>query len=358
MLDQVKGALRPGRARRARLRHGGHLPSVAAHRREPRHRRHQRRAHAPLRHPPESLGRRALRALSRAPVDAAGGAGTRPATSARPAPTCSAPPIRIRGRRRRPAGRDHRPGLLHAGHGEVDLRHRCFAVLNTGDTPIASKSKLLTTIAYRLNGKTTYALEGSIFVAGAAVQWLRDGLGIIEEAGQSGPMAEGADPTQDVYLVPAFVGPRRAALEPGRPRGALRAHPQHRPARARPRGAGERLLPDRGPARRHEGGLGRATRRRTAGDGAARRRRHGRLGLDHAAPRRPARRPRRPPRGEGDHRAGLRLPRGHACRFLPAPPSTFADRWRLERRFEPSMSPDEREKKLAGWKDAVRKLLA
>src|SRR3712207_5907410 len=82
----------------------------------------------------------------------------------------------------------------------------CFALLNTGDTPVASKSKLLTTIAYQLGGKCTYALEGSIFVAGAAVQWLRDGLGVVRSAAETGSLAEAADPAQDVYLVPAFVG--------------------------------------------------------------------------------------------------------------------------------------------------------
>jgi glycerol kinase len=82
----------------------------------------------------------------------------------------------------------------------------CFAVLNTGSELVRSKNRLLTTIAYRLNGKTTYALEGSIFVAGAAVQWLRDGLKIIGRADESGVLAEQADPTQNVYLVPAFVG--------------------------------------------------------------------------------------------------------------------------------------------------------
>ena len=63
----------------------------------------------------------------------------------------------------------------------------CFALLNTGTTPVASKNKLLTTIAYQLDGKRTYALEGSIFVAGSSVQWLRDGLGIIKQAAQDRP---------------------------------------------------------------------------------------------------------------------------------------------------------------------------
>lgn len=82
----------------------------------------------------------------------------------------------------------------------------CFAILNTGKDLVRSKNRLLTTIAYRLNGETTYALEGSIFMAGASVQWLRDGLGLVKDASETGLMAEKADPSQDVYLVPAFVG--------------------------------------------------------------------------------------------------------------------------------------------------------
>ena len=82
----------------------------------------------------------------------------------------------------------------------------CFALLNTGSTAVTSTNRLLTTIAYQLDGKPTYALEGSIFIAGAAVQWLRDGLGIIESASQSGQLAKDADPTQSVYMVPAFTG--------------------------------------------------------------------------------------------------------------------------------------------------------
>ena len=82
----------------------------------------------------------------------------------------------------------------------------CFALVNTGASAVASKNRLLTTIAWRLDGKTTYALEGSIFVAGAAMQWLRDGLGLIDQAGDSEGLAESVDTTGGVYLVPAFVG--------------------------------------------------------------------------------------------------------------------------------------------------------
>ena len=82
----------------------------------------------------------------------------------------------------------------------------CFALLNTGTTAVKSNNRMLTTIAYKLEGKTTYALEGSIFIAGAAVQWLRDGLGIIESAKQSGELAAQADDHQQVYMIPAFTG--------------------------------------------------------------------------------------------------------------------------------------------------------
>ncbi len=94
-----------------------------------------------------------------------------------------------------------KPGMLKSTYGTG-----CFALLNTGSDLVRSKNRLLSTIAYRLNGKTTYALEGSIFVAGAAVQWLRDGLRIIKNASETGKLAASADPNQHVYLVPAFVG--------------------------------------------------------------------------------------------------------------------------------------------------------
>ncbi len=93
------------------------------------------------------------------------------------------------------------PGMMKSTYGTG-----CFALLNTGSDMVRSKSRLLTTIAYRIDGKTTYALEGSIFIAGAAVQWLRDGLKIIGDARETGALAELADPGQQVYLVPAFTG--------------------------------------------------------------------------------------------------------------------------------------------------------
>ncbi len=93
------------------------------------------------------------------------------------------------------------PGMMKSTYGTG-----CFALLNTGTQPVESKNRLLTTIAYQLDGQKTYALEGSIFIAGAAVQWLRDALQIIETAPQSGELAAKADPNQHVVLVPAFTG--------------------------------------------------------------------------------------------------------------------------------------------------------
>ena len=93
------------------------------------------------------------------------------------------------------------PGALKSTYGTG-----CFVIINTGDTAIASKNELLTTIGYRLNGKTTYALEGSIFVSGAIVQWLRDGLQIIDSAHQTEDIASKMQGNNGVYFVPALTG--------------------------------------------------------------------------------------------------------------------------------------------------------
>ena len=93
------------------------------------------------------------------------------------------------------------PGMLKSTYGTG-----CFAVLNSGDKPLASQHRLLTTVAYRLAGQVTYALEGSIFMAGATVQWLRDGLGLIGSAGETDGLARSLDSSRGVYLVPAFTG--------------------------------------------------------------------------------------------------------------------------------------------------------
>lgn len=93
------------------------------------------------------------------------------------------------------------PGMLKSTYGTG-----CFALLNTGDQMVRSEHRLLSTIAYQLDGQVTYALEGSIFVAGAVVQWLRDGLGVIDAADKTQRLAETADPEQELIVVPAFTG--------------------------------------------------------------------------------------------------------------------------------------------------------
>ncbi len=93
------------------------------------------------------------------------------------------------------------PGMIKSTFGTG-----CFVLLNTGEKAVTSRNRLLTTIAYRLDGKTTYAVEGSIFIAGAAIQWLRDGLRVIADAAQSETHARELDDTGGVYLVPAFTG--------------------------------------------------------------------------------------------------------------------------------------------------------
>lgn len=94
-----------------------------------------------------------------------------------------------------------KPGMVKTTYGTG-----CFALLNTGSMAVHSRHRLLTTIAYQLDGRRTYALEGSIFIAGAAVQWLRDGLGLIEKSGEIEALAAKARDGHGVYLVPAFVG--------------------------------------------------------------------------------------------------------------------------------------------------------
>ncbi len=169
-----------------------------------------------------------------------------------------------------------KPGMTKSTYGTG-----CFALLNTGEEAVASQHRLLTTIAYQFGGKRAYALEGAIFVAGAAVQWLRDGLGILPSVDQSGPLAAAADPHQDVVLVPAFVGLGAPYWDP-EARGAIFGITRATSGKELARAALESVCFQT--ADLVVGDAARLGWRRR--NGPARRRRHGRVGLDHAAARR------------------------------------------------------------------------
>src|SRR6201994_2919391 len=241
------------------------------------------------------------------------------------------------------------PGMIKSTYGTG-----CFALLNTGATPVASKNKLLTTIAYQLDGKRTYALEGSIFVAGSAVQWLRDGLGVIKQAAETGPLAEKSDHAQSVYLVPAFVGLGAPYWNP-RVRGALFGLTRNTGPAELAHAALESVCyqtydlwaamradwPEAKTANtvlRVDGGM-------TASDWTMQR-----LAdlLDAPVDR---------PMIQETTALGAAYLAGLSAGVYPEP-AKFADNWRLERRFKPSMSAATRERKLKGWARAVKGVLA
>ena len=239
------------------------------------------------------------------------------------------------------------PGMLKSTYGTG-----CFAVLNTGDTKVPSSNRLLTTIAYRLAGRTTFGLEGSIFVAGAAVQWLRDGLGLVDRADRTGPMAGAADDAQEVYMVPAFTGlgaPWWDAEARGAIYGLTRKTGPNELARAALEsvcfqtadllsamkkdwtGASDTIL-------RVDGGM-------VASDWTMQR-----LAdiLDAPVDR---------PVVLETTALGAAWVAGQKAGVWPDM-AGFAERWNLERRFEPRMDAVTRGRKLAGWADAVRRTLS
>ena len=239
------------------------------------------------------------------------------------------------------------PGMMKSTYGTG-----CFALMNTGATAVASQNRLLTTIAYQLNGKRTYALEGAIFVAGAAVQWLRDGLKLIKTAGEAGGLAEQADVRQQIYLVPAFVGlgaPYWNADARGALFGLTRATSKNELARAtlesvcyQTRDLLEAIKKDWGVALqtvlRVDGGMAASdwTLQCLADI------------LDAPIDR---------PKILETTALGAAYLAGLQAGILP-PPGEFAKSWRREKRFLPKMKAAIREQKYAGWKDSVRKLLA
>ena len=229
----------------------------------------------------------------------------------------------------------------------------CFALLNTGTEPVASTSRLLTTIAYQLGGRRTYALEGSIFVAGAAVQWLRDGLGLVDRASETGPLAAEADPGQDVVLVPAFVGLGAPHWRPD-VRGALFGLTRATGPRELARAALESVcfqtadLVDAMRADWPEGGNHRPVLRVDGGMIASdwtMQRLADLLGA-----------PVDRPQVRETTALGAAYLAGLAQGVFPEP-ERFADAWRLERRFSPEAAPGWREARLAAWRDAVGRLV-
>jgi glycerol kinase len=244
------------------------------------------------------------------------------------------------------------PGMVKSTYGTG-----CFALLNTGDRPVASAHRLLTTVAYQLGGKRTYALEGAIFVAGAAVQWLRDGLGLIRDAAESGALAARSDEAQRLYLVPAFVGlgvPHWDAEARGAIHGLTRASGPADFARAalesvgyqtrdlvaamRSDMAGALSADGAGPVLRVDGGmvasdwtmqfladvLGAPVDRPVVRETTA-------LGAGYLA--------------------------GLQAGLCPAP-EVFAAGWKLDRRFVPEMAEAARDAAYAGWQRAVRRTLS
>ena len=236
------------------------------------------------------------------------------------------------------------PGMMKATYGTG-----AFALLNTGAQPVRSRHRLLTTVAYQLAGQRHYALEGSIFVAGAAVQWLRDGLGLIAAAADTQALALAADPAHAVYLVPAFVGlgapywdaDARGALI-GLTRGAGRAEL----ARAALEAVGYQT---------HD--LYRAMRADWPGDAAAVLRVDGGMAasdwtMQFVADMLAA--PVDRPVVQETTALGAAYLAGLSAGLCPGP-EAFAAGWRLDRRFEPAGDAGVRAGKLAGWADAVRR---
>ncbi|CCG07227.1 Carbohydrate kinase, FGGY [Pararhodospirillum photometricum DSM 122] len=134
-------------------------------------------------------------------------------------------------------------GCVNRGMVKSTYGTGCFMLANTGPKPLPSHHRLLTTLAYRLQGEPTYALEGSIFNAGTSVQWLRDELGVIGQAATSEVLARGLKNNRGVYFVPAFTGLGRPLLGPAGAGRDFWVGTRYRRGRTGPRRPGERVLP-------------------------------------------------------------------------------------------------------------------
>jgi glycerol kinase len=235
------------------------------------------------------------------------------------------------------------PGMVKSTYGTG-----CFALLNTADQPVASKNRLLTTIAYQLGGRRTYALEGAIFVAGAAVQWLRDALKVIGTAPDVNALAAAADPAEQVYLVPAFVGlgaPWWDANARGALFGLTRKSGVAELARATLEAVGYQTRDLLEAMQADWPAAGTDTVLRVDGGMAA-----SDLTMQFVADILDA--PVDRPDVMEITALGAAYLAGYAAGVCPDLPG-FAARWRCERRFEPQMDAATRERKWAGWRDAV-----
>jgi glycerol kinase len=235
------------------------------------------------------------------------------------------------------------PGMMKSTYGTG-----CFALLNTGAEPVKSNNRLLTTIAYQLDGRRTYALEGAIFIAGAAVQWLRDALKVIGAAPDVNALAAGADPAEEVYLVPAFVGlgaPWWDAQARGALFGLTRKSGVAELARATLEAVGYQTR-DLVEAMRADWPAGGAdTVLRVDGGMAA-----SDVTMQFVADILAA--PVDRPAVMETTALGAAYLAGAAAGLCPDL-AGFAATWQRERRFEPRMDAMTRERKWAGWRDAV-----
>jgi len=240
------------------------------------------------------------------------------------------------------------PGMVKSTYGTG-----CFALLNTGEQPVASKNRLLTTIAYQLDGQRTYALEGAIFVAGAAVQWLRDALKVIAAAPDVNALAAKADPAEQIYLVPAFVGlgaPWWDAQARGAIYGLTRKSGVAELARAALEAVGYQTRDLLEAMHADWPASGASSVLRVDGGMAASDATMQFLADMLAMPvDRPA--------VMETTALGAAYLAGRAAGLCPDLPG-FAETWERERRFEPRMDAATRERKWAGWRDAVARTLS
>jgi glycerol kinase len=236
------------------------------------------------------------------------------------------------------------PGAIKSTYGTG-----CFMLLNTGTQAIASRNRLLTTLAYRLNGQPTYAMEGAIFVAGAAIQWLRDGLRLLQSAGQSAALAQAADPAAQVYLVPAFTG-LGAPYWDARARGAIFGLTRDTGIAELVRAALEAVCfqtRDLVTAMAADGAAPPVTLRVDGGlcvNDWAMQFLADMLGV-----------PVERPVVTETTAMGAAYLAGMAVDMFPGLDGLSAF-WQRDRRFEPGMSADERETRYAGWRDAIRRV--